>query len=380
MWRIPLSDLNFDEREAEAVAEVLRSKWLTMGEVTQKFERAFADYLGVRHAFAVTNCTAALQLAYRALDIWRGDEVIMPSLTFIATANALVVEGGVPVFADVVGADDLNISPDDVSEKIGARVRAITVVHYGGYSCDMDSIMNLARRHNLAVIEDCAHSPGASYKGRMTGTIGDIGCFSFFSNKNMTTGEGGMVTTNSDELAERIQLLRSHGMTTLTLDRHKGHSFSYDVLEAGYNFRLDEIRSALGLVQLSKLEAANARRRELVKLYREKFGNERGLSLPFAGREEGSAFHLMPAVLDEGRDRKTFMTEMREAGIQTSIHYPPVHTFSYYAEKFGSSKNAVVPQTDNLKERIVTLPLYAGMSDEDVEYVVSHARHSAFAY
>src|SRR5947209_5225408 len=183
MWKIPLSDMDFDEREVEAVAEVVRSKWLTMGEVTGRFERAFAAYLGVRHAIAVTNCTAALQLAYHVLGAQPGADVIMPSLTFVATANAAVVEGGEPVFADIAGENDLTISPEDVARKITPRTRVITVVHYGGYPCEMDAILAIAREHGCAVVEDCAHSPGATYRGRATGTNGDLGCFSFFSNK-----------------------------------------------------------------------------------------------------------------------------------------------------------------------------------------------------
>ena len=380
MWKIPLSDIDFDGREVEAVTAVLNSKWLTMGEVTLKFERAFAELVGVPHAFAVTNCTAALQLAYRAVGVGPGDEVIMPSLTFVATANAAVVEGGVPVFADVIGENDLTLLPEDVLRKITPRTKAITVVHYAGYPCAIGAIMRIAEEHGLAVVEDCAHSPGASSEGRQTGAIGDVGCFSFFSNKNMTTGEGGMLTTRRDDLAERIRLLRSHGMTTLTLDRHKGHSFTYDVVDAGYNFRIDEVRSALGLVQLSKLEAANRRRAEIVRLYRSLLAESSddaggGLRLPFAGREEGAAFHIMPALLDAGVNREAFMAEMRRAGVQTSIHYPPVHGFSYYRERSGDYLPDL-PVTESVGRRLVTLPLYPGMSDEQVQEVADAVRQS----
>lgn len=369
MWKIPLSEIDFDEHEIEAVTSVLRSKWLTMGEVTQQFERAFADFIGVRHAFAVSNCTAALQLAYRIVGLKPLDEVIMPSLTFVATANAAVVEGGTPVFADITNENDLTISPEDIRAKITSRTRAITVMHYGGYPCDMDAIMRIAREHDLAVIEDCAHSPGAIYEGRKTGAIGDIGCFSFFSNKNMTTGEGGMLTTNRDDLADRIRLLRSHGMTSLTLERHKGHSFSYDVVDAGYNFRIDEIHSAIGLVQLSKLKAANGRRREIVQMYRKLFCNQDVLTLPFDGRERGAVFHIMPALLNADADRKQFMTNMRKVGVQTSIHYPPVHRFSHYTKHF-TARPVSVPITEAIQNRIVTLPLYPNMKLSDVEYIL----------
>ncbi len=374
MWKIPLSDIAIGEEEIEAVSDVLRSGWLTMGEVTQRFERAFADFIGVRHAFAVTNCTAALQLAYRALAVGVGAEVIMPSLTFVATANAAAVEGATPVFADVASENDLTISPQDIEAKITPRTKAIAVVHYAGYPCAMDEILALARRHGLAVVEDCAHSPGAVYEGRKTGAIGDVGCFSFFSNKNMTTGEGGMLTTDRDDVAEKIRLLRSHGMTTLTLERHKGHAFSYDVVEPGYNFRIDEMRSALGLVQLGKLEESNVRRRVVDEMYRAELdGSACGLALPFAAKSEGSVHHIMPALLSEGRDRASFMAAMREAGVQTSIHYPPVHQFGCYL-KVG--KTECLPVTDAIQERIVTLPMFPGMSREQVQYVGRAVRNA----
>lgn len=372
MWKIPLSDMDFDDREIEAVTEVLRSKWLTMGEVTQRFERTFAEYIGVRHAIAVTNCTAALQLAYRALGIGDGDEIIVPSLTFVATANAAVVEGATPVFADITSENDLTISPADIERKITRRTRGITVMHYGGYPCDMDPILDIARERKLAVIEDAAHAPGATYKGRPIGTIGDIACFSFFSNKNLATGEGGMITTNRDDLADRVRLLRSHGMTSLTLDRHKGHSFSYDVLDAGYNFRIDEIRSAIGLVQISKLDAGNVRRAELTKAYRTALASDPLIELPFAGKDEGSVHYIMPALLKVDVDRERFMGALRDVGIQTSIHYPPIHQFTHY-----TGGGAEVPVTDAVASRLVTLPLYPAMGNDEVGRVASAVRSAA---
>ena len=241
-WRIPLSDINFGPEEEQAVLEVIRSRWLTMGAVTQGFEQELAEYAGVKHAIAVTNATAALHLACVAAGLGPGDEAILPSLTFVATANAVRYTGARPVFADVEGVDSLNISPAAIEARITPRTRAILVVHYGGYACDMPAILEIARRHDLAVIEDAAHAIGSRLDGRMLGTWGAIGCYSFFSNKNMTTGEGGMLVTDDDGLAEKLRVLRSHGMTSLTWDRHKGHAWSYDVVDLGYNYRIDEVR------------------------------------------------------------------------------------------------------------------------------------------
>jgi dTDP-4-amino-4,6-dideoxygalactose transaminase len=372
MWKIPLSDLNFDEAEERAVIDVLRSKWLTMGDVTKRFEGAFAELIGVKHAIAVSNCTAALQLAYRALGVGRGDEVILPSLTFVATANAAVVEGGSVVLADVRSEQDLTISPEDVAARVTPRTKVITVVHYAGYPCDMAPILETARSRGLAVVEDCAHSPGASYGGVMTGAIGDVGCFSFFSNKNMTTGEGGMLTTNRDDLAAKLRLLRSHGMTTLTLDRHRGHSFSYDVVEPGFNVRLTELHAALGLVQLGKLPAANARRREIVMRYRAGLAGSDRVTVPFSDRE--GVWHILPVLLRPGADRDAFMTRMREAGIQTSIHYPPIHGFTAYRGVVATDGLSI---TDAVARRLVTLPLHPGLPDADVDTVVSRVRELA---
>ena len=245
-WRVPLADLDYGEEEEQAVLEVLHSRWLTMGAITKEFETEFAEYVGARHAVAVSNATEALHLACAALGIGRGDEVIAPSLTFVATTNAILYTGADVRFADISGPGDLNISPPQIEEQITERTRAVMVMHYGGYPCDMRAILEIAARHQLAVIEDAAHATGARLEGRALGTWGDVGCFSFFSNKNLSTGEGGMLVTNREDMAEKVRSLRSHGMTTLTWDRHQGHAYSYDVVDLGYNYRIDEMRSALG--------------------------------------------------------------------------------------------------------------------------------------
>lgn len=366
-WRVPLADLDYGEEEEKAVLDVLRSRWLTMGAVTQTFEEAFAEHTGARHAVAVSNATVALHLACVALGIGPGDEVIVPSLTFVATANAVLYTGANVCFADIVSLDDLTISPEAIASQINPRTKAIIVMHYGGYPCRLAEIIKIAGQHHLAVIEDAAHAPGGTLHGRSLGTWGDIGCFSFFSNKNLSTGEGGMLVTNRDDLAARIRLLRSHGMTSLTWDRHRGHAYSYDVVDLGYNYRLDEIRSALGIVQLRKLAVNNAKRRSVTQAYREAFKHT-GLGIPFTQEEGQPAYHIFPVVLPERVDRTRFIDQMRNQGIQTSIHYPPVHKFEYYSARYPGLS---LPITEQVGLREVTLPLYPGMDRPVVTHVVN---------
>lgn len=362
-----LSDIDITGSEIAEVTKVLKKKWLSQGEVTQVFERSFCDYLKCKHAFAVSSCTAALHLALRAMDIKRGDEVIVPSLTFVATANAVLYTGATPVFADSASAENFNISPDDIEKKITSKTKAVIVMHYGGYACDMNKIRKLAKAHRLFLVEDAAHAIGGEYQGKKLGALGDIGCFSFFSNKNLVTGEGGMVVTNNDAFAEKIQLLRSHGMTTSSWDRYKGHSFSYDVLDLGYNYRFDEIRSALGLVQLKKLDKNNLKRKRLVLAYQgrlKKFSMK--YSMPFLNAASRPSYHLFPVILDNTLNRKKIMADLKKAGIQTSIHYLPVHLFSFYRNNFKQEK---LPVAEDIGRRVMTLPLHPLLTKGDVDYI-----------
>jgi len=375
-WRIPLSDIDLGDDEISSVEEVLKSRWLTMGRVTQDFESAFASYTGAKHALAVTNATAALHMACMAIDLKPGDEVIVPSLTFVASANSIRYTGAIPVFADITSETNFNISPDAVEALITERTRAIMPVHFGGYACDMPCILELAHKYNLKVIEDAAHAAGSWLESRHLGTWGDIGCFSFFSNKNMTTGEGGMVITNDDTLFEKLRLLRSHGMTTLTWDRHKGHAWSYDVVDLGYNYRIDEIRAALGTVQLSKLERNNERRRHLTQIYRDLLQELPQISVPFSDHPGITSAHIMPILLPLGSNRVEFMENMKSQGIQTSIHYPPIHKFTSYQEFGGEMLSLRLLLTENVSNREVTLPLYPAMDEENVLTIVQGISNS----
>jgi len=366
-WRVPLADLDYGIEEEEAVLSVLRSRWLTMGGVTQEFETQFAALTGSKFAFAVSNATEALHLACLALGIGAGDEVIVPSLTFVATANAVLYTGADVRFADIMGPDELTIDPAEIERQITPRTKAVIVMHYGGFPCRMKEIMALAAKHNLPVIEDVAHAPGGFLDGRALGTWGRVGCFSFFSNKNLSTGEGGMVLTDHEDLAHRIRLRRSHGMTSLTYDRHKGHAFSYDVVDLGYNYRIDELRAALGVSQLKKLERNNNRRRDLTHAYWCALDGL-GVGLPFSQTEQGQpSYHIFPMLLPEGTNRQAFMESLRDSGIQSSIHYRPIHTFTYYQQRYGQQS---LPRTESVATREVTLPLYPTMTDDQIKLVV----------
>ena len=367
-WKVPLFEPNLGDAEVRALEEVIRSGWLTMGKKTALFEERFAQFVNCRHAIATNSCTAALHLAIASLELEENDEVICPSLTFVATANAVRYCGARPVFADVASLHDWNINASAIELVLTPRTKAIVVVHYAGYVCDMKPIEALARNNGIAIIEDVAHAPGASRDGKAAGAWGLAGCFSFFSNKNLTTGEGGMVTTNDAELAENIRRMRSHGMTTLTLERYKGHAFSYDVTELGFNYRMSELNAALGLVQLDHVEARNEQRRSLTAKYREMLAEVEGVIIPFASYPGVSACHIMPILLPDYVDRRETMEHLRAAGVQSSIHYRPVDTFTaYQSARLGECD--YLYNTHAIGRRVLTLPLFPSMSLKQVEYV-----------
>jgi dTDP-4-amino-4,6-dideoxygalactose transaminase len=323
--------------------------------------------LNVKHALALSNCTVALHLAMKLCGISENDEVICPSLTFVATVNAIRYVNAVPVFADITAYDNLNIDPDDIERKITAKTKSIVVMHYGGFACEMDRIMQIARKHNLKVIEDACHGPLSEYKGRKVGTIGDVGCFSFFSNKNISTGEGGMLVTNTSEIFERAKLLRSHGMTSLSYERAMGHSTTYDVVELGYNYRMDDIRASIGLVQLDKIKADLQKRVEVRKHYLDALKGHEKILIPFKDHPWFSSNYIFPIVLKNSNfEYRDFVrSKLAEAGIQTSVHYPAVHRFSIYRE-FSRE----LPVTDYVTNNLITLPMYSKLNKGSIEQVV----------
>ncbi len=362
-YEIPLFDLNFDEREEQAVLETLRSRWISMGPRTTAFENAFAAALGVRHAIALANCTTALHLALQTLKIGPGDEVITPSLTFVATVNAIRYVGAVPVFADIIGPEDLTIDADEVETLITSRTRAIMVMHYGGFPCHMDKIRVLAHKQGLHVIEDACHGPLSEYRGAKLGTLGDLGCFSFFSNKNISTGEGGMIVTNDDAYDARLRLLRSHGMTSLSYERARGHSTAYDVIELGYNYRMDDLHAAIGQAQLEKLPADLQQRARLRGCYLENLAAVDEIAVPFKDHQGFVSNYIFPVVLKQGtvERRDAIRTALAESGIQTSVHYPAVHRFTIY-RPFRRE----LPRTEFAADHEITLPLYSSLREDQV--------------
>ena len=371
VYSIPLFELNYDHEEEDAVLATLRSRWVSTGPRTVEFERLFAEALGVQHAVAVANCTCALHLALRIMGIGEGHEVIVPSLTFVATANAVRYVRATPVFCDIRGPDDLNIDPEQIESLITEKTRAIVVMHYGGFPCDMDRILNLARKHRLRVVEDACHGPLSEYRGRKLGTMGDIGCFSFFSNKNISTGEGGMLVTGDADFAQRARLLRSHGMTTLSYQRASGHSTRYDVIESGYNYRMDDIHAALGIVQLGKLRHDIQKRAVVRNNYLKALADARGITVPFGRPEEVVSNYIFPVVLEgaNAARRDALRDAMHQRGIQTSIHYPAVHRFSSF-EAYRRS----LPRTELVSDSLVTLPMHGRLSADDVSRVSAALR------
>ncbi|HEU4977497.1 MAG TPA: DegT/DnrJ/EryC1/StrS family aminotransferase [Solirubrobacteraceae bacterium] len=369
-WIVPLADVVVPEDDIAAVAETYRSGWLSMGPQTEALEAELAAYTGAAHALAVTNGTAALHLICAAAGLGPGDEVITPSLTFVATVNAIAYTGATPVFADVAGLTEPWLSAAAAEAAITPRTKAIMTMSYGGHPGETAALAALARARGLVLLEDAAHAAGSRIDGRHLGTFGAAGAFSFFSNKNLAVGEGGLVVTDDDAIAADMRLRRSHGMTTLTWDRHRGHASSYDVVALGFNYRIDEPRAALARARLRRLDEENAARGVLDARYRAALADVEGIVPalePVAGAQP--AHHLFTVVLEEGLDRDGFRRSLAERGVQTSLHYPPVHRFAIHARP-----DADLPITDAYAARAVTLPMFATMTEEQQDTVLDAVR------
>ncbi len=365
-YNIPLFKLNFDEQEEKAALETIQSKWISTGPRCEEFENLFSKMLHVDYSLSLSNCTDALHLAYKVLGIGEGDEVICPSLTFAATVNTIKYAGATPVFCDLKSNEHPNIDAAKIEKLITNKTKAIVVVHLAGFPCEMDQIMEIANKHQLKVIEDACHGPLSEYKGKKLGTIGDIGCFSFFSNKNISTGEGGMLITNNEALYNKAKLLRSHGMTTMSYQRAKGHATAYDIVEVGYNYRMDDIRAAIGIVQMHKLKADLDLRVNVRKQYLDALSQSDKIFIPFSDNTEFVSNYIMPIVLKNStkEHRDAIREKLHSAGIQTSVHYPAIHKFSVY-----NTSEVSLPITEYFADNEITLPMFGTLSTEEVTYI-----------
>ena len=366
MWKIPLFKPNYTKEDEEAVLHVLRNGWLAMGEKTERFEVEFSKYLGESvSSVALSNCTAALHIALLCAGVGPGDEVLIPASTFVADYNVVKLCGAEPILVDAESLLNWNMSTVDLENKITKKTKAVIAVHFAGYPFS-ENVVKIAKQHNLLLIEDTAHAVGASRNGKKCGTLGDIAAFSFFANKNLAVGEGGMFVTQNTDFTEKAKLIRSHGMSKLPYDRFRGDGKTYDVLEPGLNYRICEFSSSLGLVQLGILDENNERRKKLTEQYNTLLKNT-DLIIPFTSVEDDvePAYHIYPVLLPETYDREAVIDKLKEKGIQVSIHYPSLQSFTLYA----NLKKQNTSVSDTISKRVITLPLYPSMQGDDVELV-----------
>ncbi len=368
--KVPFFYPQITNDDKKSINNALESPLLTDGPKLRQFEKKFAEFTGVRYAVGVSNGTSALQLSLKALNIGKGDEVIIPDMTFVATASAVLLAGAIPVLVDV-NEDDLNISPTSIKNSITSKTKAILPVHFAGKICDITEIKKIANKHGLFIIEDCAHAIGTKKKNKHVGTFGDAGCFSFYPTKNLTTIEGGMITTNSKKIAEYVRTARNHGITKSLQQRFsKGKPWDYDVFEPGYNYRLDEIRSSLGISQLGKIKRMNLQRKNAFKYYNSKLKNVKGIVIPSLFSNEEHACHLYILKIQKGYEisRDNLFQKLLRNGIRSSVHYKPLHKFSIFkklAKKYDSLKNS-----EKIYREIISLPLYSQISRNEQNKVI----------
>jgi dTDP-4-amino-4,6-dideoxygalactose transaminase len=373
---IPFHKPAIGEDEIQSVVETLRSGWLTTGSKVKRFEEDFAKYVGAKHAVAVNSGTAALHLALDAAGIKEGDEVIVPTMTFTATAEVVLYFKARPVLVDCQ-RDTFNLDPSRIEAAITSKTKAIIPVHMCGQPCDMDEILSIAKKHDLRVIEDAAHSLPAGYHGRTVGTIGDITCFSFYATKTITTGEGGMATTDNSEYAERMRMMSLHGISHDAWKRYtKEGSWYYEVVSPGFKYNLTDIAAAIGIEQLKKCDEFWEARRRIVTIYEKAFADIEEIQIPICRKDVLHAWHLFVIQLNLERlkiNRNQFIEMLREKEIGTSVHFIPLHLHPYYRDNFGY-KPADFPNASRVFERIVSLPIYPKMTEADIERVVGVVR------
>ena len=367
---IPFFIPEITEADKKAVLNSLKKPHLTDGPKLREFEALFAKFTGAKYAIGTSNATSALHLSILANGIGKGDEIIIPDMTFVATANAVIHAGAIPVFADVE-KNSMNISIDSIKEKVNKKTKAILPVHFAGKSCDIKNILKICKENNLKLIEDCAHAIGARIGEKHVGTFGNAGCFSFYPTKNITTIEGGMVITNDKKIAQKISLLRNHGLTKTLLQRYsKGMPWDYDVIESGYNYRLDEIRSTLGISQLKRIEKLNQNRKKIYEYYNTKFENVEQITTPNSSKEKDHVYHLYIIRINKKSkiSRDQLFIKLQKLGIKTTVHYKPLHKFSVF-KKFKKKNNKFVNSTE-LYQEIMSLPFYPNMPKSQQDYVI----------
>lgn len=370
---IPFHRASVGEEEVRAVSEVIRSGWLTMGPKTFEFEKEFARYVGARDAIAVSTGTAALHLALEAAGVTSGDEVLLPTTTFTATAEAVIYTGARPVLVDIDPLT-MNIDPEDAARRITPHTKAIIPVHLGGRPCDMHQIDALARRHDLRVIEDAAHALPSKYQDRNIGQISEFTCFSFYATKTLTTGEGGMITTDNSAAAERMRVMRLHGIERDAWKRYRGNgSWFYRVLQAGFKYNITDIQSAMGLVQLAKCDAMKQQRSAVAARYLEAFSTCEELVNPFVSDDRQSSWHLYILRLRLDRlsiDRNDFVDSLARQGISCSVHFIPLHLQPFYQETFGY-RPGDFPVAESEYRSCFSLPIFPGMSDAEIKHIIN---------
>ena len=371
-WQVPLSAVRLTDTDIEAAVDVYRSGWLSMGPRTEELERAFADYTGAKHCLAVSSCTAGLHLAALAAGLGPEDEAVVPTITFVASANAIRYTGARPVFADIAAVDRPWLSAETAERAMTDRTKAIVAVSYGGHPGEVEDLRRLAEDRGVALIEDAAHGSGSWLGERHLGTFGLAGAISFSAGKNLGIGEGGMLLTDDDDVADHARLKRWHGVTRSIWERHRGGTESYGVSELGFNYRIDDPRAAIGRSRLGRLDDNNRLRAEIASVYRRGLGELEGVLLlaapPEAARVSNSMFAI---VVDEGVDRDAFRGALAERGIQTSVHFSPVHRFELYADS-----GAELPVADEFAARTVSLPMFAEMDEGQQAQVIEAVREA----
>jgi dTDP-4-amino-4,6-dideoxygalactose transaminase len=371
-WQVPLSAVRLTDADIEAAVDVYRSGWLSMGPRTQELEHAFSEYTGSGHCLAVSSCTAGLHLAMSGVGLGPGDEALVPSITFVASANAIAYTGAHPIFAEIAGVDRPWLSADTAERAITPDTKAIVGVSYGGHPGEIEGLKELAEDRGLALIEDAAHGSGSWLGDRHLGTFGVAGAISFSAGKNLGIGEGGVLLTDDDELAERARLMRWHGVTRSIWERHRTGTESYEVSGLGFNYRIDDPRAALAVSRLSRLDDDNRRRAQIESVYRDHLGELAGVSPLAAPPESARVSHsIFAVVVDEGVDRDAFRDSLAKSGIQTSVHFSPVHRFELYA---GSAAN--LPVTDAFAARAVSLPMFPEMEEGQQAQVIEAVKQA----